>query len=177
MTPEEYWRSNERLQHITPPNERWPEIGLKEALQSAVVGKVFEFGCGDGRLSPFFAADRYVGYDVNKHALAAAKTNNPKHRYENKLEGADTALAYTVLVHVPDEQIKAVVGLLKGYKRIIIGEIMGRKWRRDGLPPVFNREAREYIDMIERPNKIVKVQYPRYNCDLDLLIFDEDFAQ
>lgn len=176
MTPEQYWQSNQRLQHITPPGDRWPEVGLGEELGKWATGTVFEFGCGDGRLSPFFDTSNYIGYDINKHALKAARANNPLHSYTDKPQQADTVLAYTVLVHVPDSAIMDVIDLLKGYKRIIIGEIMGRKWRRDGLPPVFNRERQEYIDMIGRPHKVVKVWYSRYNCYLDLLIFDEAFA-
>ena len=51
MEPSEYWKTNSGLVHITPPNDRFPEIRLNEALKKACKGSVFEFGCGDGRLS------------------------------------------------------------------------------------------------------------------------------
>jgi len=30
-------------------------------------------------------------------------------------------------------------------RRIVVAEIMDRRWRRGGKPPVFNREAEEYV--------------------------------
>jgi len=30
---------------------------------------------------------------------------------------------------------------------VLVAEIMGRAWRRPGDPPVFNREAQEYITL------------------------------
>jgi hypothetical protein len=74
---------------------------------------------------------------------------------------------------VPDYEIENVISLAKQYKRIVIGEIMGRQWRRPGNPPVFNRELSEYADMIQRPYEVINVQYPRYGCDLTLAVFDE----
>lgn len=170
MRARDYWENNSSLAHITPPNERFPEIGLLPILSRVGKGKVFEFGCGDGRLSPAF--DNYVGYDINPAALEAARRNNPSHIYVDVILPADTFLAYTVLVHVPDEEIKAVIEIAKGYSRIVIGEITGRKWRRSGNPPVFNREVKEYEQMIGVKAEIVKVPYPRYRCDLDLMVFD-----
>jgi hypothetical protein len=45
VTPAEYWASNEKLQHITPLGERFPEVNLFPALQKAIKGSVFEYGC------------------------------------------------------------------------------------------------------------------------------------
>lgn len=171
MTPAEYWAGNSSLVHITPPGERYPEIGLLPILQGVGIGTVFEFGCGDGRLAPAFDPSRYVGHDINPHALTAAKAKNPKHRFVAEPEAADTFLAHTVLLHIPDDEIGAVAGLARSYPRVIIGEVMGRKWRRPGNPPVFNREAPEYVDLIGRPCREIAVPYPRYGCDLTLMVF------
>jgi SAM-dependent methyltransferase len=170
MTPAQYWRCNSTLQHITPPGVRFPEVDLFPALQSAITGTVFEFGCGDGRLSPAFDPDKYIGYDINPSAIKAARLNNPAYDYVDEWLSADTFLAYTVLLHVPDDEIQAVIDRAKTYKRIVIGEIMGRQWRRPGNPPVFNRDLTEYTDMIGRPCDIIRVPYPRYGCDLSLLV-------
>ena len=172
MTPEEYWRGNSKLLHITPPGERHPEAGLFPILQSVVKGSVFEFGCGDGRLSSAFAAAEYTGYDINQEALRVARLNNPKHRYIDSIEGANTFLAFTVLLHVPDREIIQIIDIAKQYKRIVIGEIMGRRWRRGGNPPVFNRELTEYTQMIGRKCETIAIPYPRYNCDLTLAVFE-----
>lgn len=167
-----YWRGNNTLAHITPPGERFPEIGLFPILKGVGKGTVFEFGCGDGRLSPAFDASSYIGYDINPAALDAARLNNPVHTYVDVIAPADTFLAYTVLLHVPDDEIQEVISIAKQYKRIVIGEIMGRGWRRQGNPPVFNRYAHEYIEMIGSDPEIIDVPYPRYGCNLSLMVFD-----
>lgn len=167
-----YWRGNKTLAHVTPPGERFPEIGLLPILQRVVKGTVFEFGCGDGRLSPAFNPSSYIGYDINPAAIEAAKYNNPAHIYSDTPRPADTFLAYTVLLHIPDDEISDAIGIAKQCKRIVIGEIMGRRWRRGGNPPVFNREAKEYADMIGKEPEVICIPYPRYGCDLELLIFD-----
>jgi SAM-dependent methyltransferase len=168
----EYWRGNNTLAHITPPGERFPEIGLLPILQRVGKGTVFEFGCGDGRLSPAFDASSYIGYDINPAALKAASLNNPEHFYSASILPADTFLANTVLLHVPDNEIDGVVAIAKQYPRIVIGEITGRQWRRGGNPPVFNREAREYAAMIGVDPEVIEVPYPRYACNLSLMVFD-----
>lgn len=173
MRAAEYWRGNTGLREITPHGERFPEVGLFDALGRAVRGSVFEFGCGDGRLGPAFPSDRYAGFDINPAALAAARVANPAHRYVDEWEPADTWLAHTVLLHVPDDEIQAVIERAKEYPRIVIGEVMGRKWRRDGNPPVFNREAHEYVELVGRELiDSIAVPYPRYRCDLHLLVFE-----
>ena len=172
MTPAEFWQGNTDLRDITPSGERFPEVGLFQALDRACCGSVFEFGCGDGRLSPAFSCG-YVGFDINPAALAAARVANPAHRYVTEWEPADTWLAHTVLLHVPDDEIGALLMRTAPYKRVVIGEVMGRKWRRPGNPPVFNREAGEYVEMSGR--KLVEsiaVPYPRYRCDLTVLVLE-----
>lgn len=172
MSASDYWKSNSSLAHITPPGERFPEIGLLQILPSVCRGSVFEFGCGDGRLSPAFEVSSYIGYDINPAALEAARRNNPGYRYSDKVCEADTFLAYTVLLHVPDDEIQAVIGVARKYRRIVIGEITGRQWRRAGNPPVFNRSVREYSEFVGIEPEIVKVPYPRYSADLYLMVFD-----
>jgi SAM-dependent methyltransferase len=173
VEPSEYWQANKNLVHITPAGERFPEVGLYEALQEAVTGSVFEFGCGDGRLAPAFSHEAYTGYDINQHAIKAARTANPDHVFGTEWVKADTVLAYTVLLHIPDDEIQPIIDRMKQYKRIVIGEIMGREWRRPGNPPVFNRDLEEYVEMIGRQYTVIRVPYPRYGCDLELLVFEK----
>lgn len=172
LTPADYWRGNTRLREITPRGERYPEVGLFEALGRACRGSVFEFGCGDGRLSPAFSPELYAGFDINPAALAAAARANPGYRFVSEWEPADTFLAWTVLLHVPDDEIGTVLAEAEAYKRIVIGEVMGRKWRRAGDPPVFNREADEYVEMVGRTAERIAVPYPRYGCDLTVLVLE-----
>lgn len=175
QSPAEYWQSNKQLLHITPPGEEFPEINLPAALAQACIGTVFEFGCGYGRLAQFFSHTRYIGFDINQHAINKACENYPRHIFGNQWVQADTFLAYTVLLHIPDDEIESVINRAKlNYSRIVIGEIMGREWRRPGNPPVFNRDRQDYVDLINWKYHVISVGYPRYGCDLDLMVFDRD---
>lgn len=171
---ERFWRENTRLRDITPSGERFPEVGLFEALKASALGVVFEFGCGDGRLSPAFHPDDYIGHDINRTALDAARKANPLHRYTEQWEAADTFLAHTVLLHLGDSEVGGVIQKAKTYRRAIVGEVMGRKWRRPGDPPVFNREADEYVAMFGSDPVVIDIPYPRYGCNLTMLVFDAD---
>lgn len=172
MTPFEYWKNNAELRHLTPVNNRFPEIGLFDSLRAACNGSVFEIGCGDGRLSPAFEPDQYCGYDINPAALAAARANNPRHKYVESWQEADTVLAYTVLLHVADEDVNGIVSRMARYKRIVIGEIMGRKWRTPGGPPVFNRELFEYEGILGPAKRVISVPYPHYKTQLSLCVWE-----
>lgn len=172
--PAEYWKANEKLVHITPSGVEFPETGLYPALQVACKGTVFEFGCGYGRLAGAFPADAYYGFDINVHAIEAATQRNPEHDFGFEWRPADTFLAYTVFLHIDDDEIGGVIESAKAnYGRIVIGEIMGRQWRREGDPPVFNREAEEYGALVGWDYETIKVPYPRYRCDLDLMVFSK----
>lgn len=164
--------NNHRLIHITPPNDLFPEVGLEPLLKSVCVGKVFEFGCGYGRLASIFAPDSYIGFDINPTALKVAKQKNLKHTFTNEWADADTALVHTVMLHIPDDEIEELVKRLKQYKRIVVGEIMERKRRRAGNPPVFNRDAHEYESLFGLKAETYTVPYPRYSTNLKVLVFN-----
>ncbi|MGM0927534.1 MAG: class I SAM-dependent methyltransferase [Pseudomonadota bacterium] len=171
MNPADYWRGNAQLAHITPRGQRFPEVGLFAALRQACTGSVFELGCGDGRLAPAFAPEAYVGMDINPAALARARQANPAHRFTTDWQPADTVLAYTVLLHVPDDDLPALLARMAGYRRVVIGEILGRRWRTPGVPPVFNREREEYEAHLGPVCEVIRVPYPHYATDLELCIW------
>lgn len=147
-----WWRNNESLAHIVPPGTgNGPEgFDICEALHEFVSPHetVLDFGCGVGRLTRCFAPDRYVGVDVNLSALLRAEEHHPEHHYEyvqDELPRADVALAYTVLLHVPDDALDGVITrLARAVRRVLVVEILGRKWRRDGVPATFNRTLDDY---------------------------------
>lgn len=117
-------------------------------------GSVLEFGCGVGRLCRAFQSEGYLGVDASPSAVRAAIDENPDHSFLHYLGGplpkAATVLAWTVLLHVPDDEIKETVShLIRATNELlIIGEIMGRTWRRSGDPPVFNRDVHEYDELL-----------------------------
>lgn len=176
----EYWVSGEGLEHITPPGDEWPEgEAFFDAISQLCAGKtVLDFGCGIGRLAPLFAPQLYRGVDVCAPAVAAARGRNPEYRFEvvnGQLPQADVTLAHTVLLHVPDDEIENLVGSFAS-PVVIISEILGRHWRRsDGVPPVFNREKRDYMGLMRgyRFRKSIPQRYVRYpETDITTMIFD-----
>jgi trans-aconitate methyltransferase len=173
----EYWRANSGLKHITPPGCDMPEVELFPALQAACWGRVLEVGCGYGRLAGAFDPANYHGIDVNPTAIEAARRAHPDHSFavgdtRDPPPAHDTLLLYTVALHIPDSALSTLALMAAGSPRIVIGEIMGRRWRRPGNPPVFNREPREYEQLFSRQAKSLAIQYHRYGTDLTLLVMD-----
>ena len=150
-----------------------PERNLAPVLSKVCTGRVFEFGCGYGRLAHIFDPANYVGYDINPIAVKTARQKNPKYTFTTESwPQADTVLAHTVMLHIPDDDMGELVGRLKQYKRIVIGEVMGRNRRRTGNPPVFNRDAGEYEAAIGSKAEIHLVPYPRYSTNLIVMVFN-----
>lgn len=152
----QWWRDNAGLAHIVPPGTgNGPEaFSVRAALHEFVRPHetVLDFGCGVGRNTRCFVPERYVGVDVNLSALLQCEAHHPQYRFElaeDVLPRADVALAYTVLLHVPDDALDVTVArLAHAVRRVIVVEILGRKWRgKPGAnPQTFNRELQEYVD-------------------------------
>jgi len=155
--PESFWQTEEGLRHIVPPGCQQPEGFDVHAELYGLTGldSVLEFGCGVGRLSKAFLASKYLGVDVSRLALNEAQQQNPNyaflHYVGGRLPQANTVFAWTVLLHVNDDEIEETVGNLvqAASGAVVIGEIMGRSWRRRGDPPVYNREPEEYVDLLK----------------------------
>lgn len=158
-TPEEEFWIAEGTKHIKPEiGLEYPEgFDVRIALRHAIGEKfpVLEVGCGVGRIAALFGKDEYFGVDVNPHAVAQARSILPGYSFrlfDHGLEYPDapTALIYTVLLHVADEPIVQLLGeISKRRDRVVIAELMDRRWRRDGNPPVFNRNPEDYILLME----------------------------
>lgn len=171
-TASEYWKRNANLESITPSGERFPEgFDVISMLKMCIPeGEVLDFGCGDGRMVPAFEPYRYTGVDINPHALKACAAKHPNHVFRpdtDMLPRVAVALCYTVLLHVPDDEIhKVTARLAAAARRVIVVEIMGRGWRRQGNPPVFNREAEEYESLFNgegmKLSAKVSMPYDRY---------------
>ena len=163
MDTTEFWKERGH-EYIKPTTGgEFPEgWDVKSYLTELCDGKlVTEIGCGTGRLSPAFPPEHYIGIDICTPALEIAEENNIDYKYILHNQGdsypqADVRLAYTVLLHIDDDCIGDFIENLCQDPatwhtlRVIVAEIMGRKWRRSGDPPVFNREADEYITLFEK---------------------------
>lgn len=142
----DFWREN-GLRHLTPRGLENPEgWDIWSFLPKLTVGKVIEIGCGAGRLCQAFDPARYLGVDINPAAVEMARRKHPRYRFEvYDGQGGDTALLYTVLLHIPDDDLAAFIAGINA-RRVVVAEIMGRKWARPGgPPPAFNRDPEDYV--------------------------------
>ena len=181
MTPREYWASGAGLGTITPAGIEWPEGADFPRILAAMVGPVpvLEIGCGTGRLAGVFEPTNYLGTDICAEAIDLAARANPRHRFTlhsdyETAPDADVTLFHTVLLHIPDDELPAMIARIRS-PRVIVGEILGRRWRRPGNPPVFNRERADYeaaFAPARRLSRITAILYRRYaNTDLSLMEF------
>jgi len=161
----------------------WPEgDGFPEFLSGLVgEGSVLEFGCGIGRLAGCFDPECYLGVDVSTFAIAEARLLRPSHRFQviddaKSLPASDVTLAHTVLLHVPDDALQAVVDRFES-PRLIISEILGRHWRRTGNPPVFNREMSDYEAVLSPRYRLTGRHFRPYPHYADTMLTVMEFAK
>jgi SAM-dependent methyltransferase len=176
----EFWRNAQLFQINPGVTEQFPEgWDVREELR-AIFGErhVSDIGCGYGRLCTAFRPDRYAGYDLNPAAIAAARARHPEYRFELMRDESDyrveeAALLYTVLLHVHDDDIEAAVERLCARASfVVVAEIMSRSWRESGrprpkgAPPVFNRDAEEYVALFAKRgfqmHEVLVAPYRRY---------------
>lgn len=178
-TASDYWKI-EGLLNIVPTHSNNPEgFNVVEFVKSLFNDgeTITDFGCGIGRISSAFDSEKYYGYDINEKALSIASINNPGYEFGNKLYYLDAVLFYTVLLHIPDSDMDSLISSISS-KKVVVAEIMGRDWRRDGSPPVFNRNEVEYISMFESHGfKLTSHIYKPYNyykdTNITFLVFEK----
>jgi SAM-dependent methyltransferase len=143
--------------HIMPDvGKKFPEGWNVSKFLKKIIKKetVTEVGCGYGRLCKGFTKKQYFGFDISSESIGLAKDLYPGYQfsemgYDEKVGETDWHLFYTVLLHVRDENLGEVIQLITSNK-IIVGEIMDKKWREaEKDVPVFNRNANEYIGAFE----------------------------
>lgn len=162
--------------------EGW-DVGnfFKNLYTEEEYGLVVDVGCGYGRLCKAFNPANYLGLDFSSEAITEARNLNPDYTFclvdSTRYPLSRTKLLYTVLLHQTDEDISKIVkSLCESTDRIIVAEICGRKWRRAGNPPVFNREYEEYVDLFSSNNKAVEKSfikpYNAYkNTNIHIMVF------
>lgn len=187
----EFWKNNS-LDNIKPNrgNSEFPEGWdvvefFKNLYPEEEYGHIIEIGCGYGRLCKAFNKNNYSGVDVSPNAISRAKQLNPEYNFaliDNTIDywTSHTKLLYTVLLHISDEDIDYIIeSLCNSTYRIIIAEVMDRKVRRPGNPPVFNRYRSDYIELFTKYGKEVVdwisnpyKAYEKENYKLDILVFE-----
>lgn len=174
----DFWRAQNGIRHITPRGMDCPEgKWLKTAFDDLRGLSVIEFGCGPGRLAQYFEPEHYLGVDINENAVLTARHRNPAHTFEvidtsKPIGPVDVIVCHTVLVHVPDDELAKVIARFDA-KRVRVNEMTGRHWRRDGEPPVYNREVHEYDTAFSfagfLPSRHTFQTYQHYNAPMATL--------
>lgn len=142
-------------------------------------GIVIDYGCGPGRHTLAFTPYHYLGVDLNPYAIDAARENTkkepPNYRFQvidflQPLAPCDVILAWTVLLHIHDEDLPKVLDQFTAAKPeyIVIGEIMDRRWREVSPPngPFYQRDLDDYLQYLDgRYYTLVRnhrIPYARY---------------
>ena len=156
-----YWLTEHSNKSITPLTEDFDPVELLKIMR---LKRTLDFGCGFGRLSPAFSPSDYLGLDMSASRINSARKLYPNYSF-TVLAGSkyfDTLLFYTVAVHLTDEEFIEVIDRFPN-DRIIIIEVIGRKYRRnEGEPAVYNREIDEYSTMLKGYNLHAKLEGLRY---------------
>jgi len=129
------------------------ERELKEIIHDYCDGLTCEVGCGDGRIAALFDPRTYMGLDINANSISRAKESLPTHdlrkiNWEDSYPLASTYLFFTVLLHIPDAEIDAIIKKLSN--KVVVIEAMGR-WLRDyGRGNNYQRDPIEYRALFKK---------------------------
>jgi SAM-dependent methyltransferase len=168
-----YWNSDDGFRAIQNPAQHGEGVDMVEYYKALVDellpgASVFDFGCGKGRLSKAFDKSGYLGYDICAKALETAHKTNKGYNYITDLPlriDRDIFFAATAFLHMKEEEIREVLCRVES-KYIIISEVMGYDWRRDGMPPAYNRPPMAYDNLLYdygyRPLDADQIPYEHY---------------
>ncbi len=167
-----FWE-RDSFRNIRPGKKEFPEgfdprEVLKELIEDIDYETVVDFGCGYGRLCKAFSPEEYIGTDISDKAIEEARKRNPDYKFISYAKpSADIYLAYTVFLHLSDEQLVEELETIQT-TYFIIAEILGSEWSNHGMgrPPTYNRD--DYSIMEEFGFTLlreVKKPYKRYVGD------------
>lgn len=191
MQTREFWQE-QGLEHVVPKGfGQFPEgfdvHGVLRNLSEEIgYQSVIDFGCGYGRLCESFHPEKYLGIDVNLQLIEDAKAKFPSYKFSpltNEVMGAELYLAYMVFLHLSDRELHETLKQFR-CKWLIVAEILGKEWQRDGDPKVFSRDLVDYSQILRSHDfvlhKHVRRGYKRYqdipwyqgkNTDISFLVF------
>ena len=156
------------------------EKDLIEVIQQHTIGSVCEVGCGPGRMAKFFNAAGYIGVDINPAAIEVAIEKNPLHafkriKWDDEYPEADTYFFFTVLLHIPDDEVYSILDKVKG--RIIIGECLFRGIREFANGMNFQRDPGDYKKIIEdQGGKLLAgyhIEYSHFPYFINILVAEK----
>ena len=141
------WSGVDGIELVFPQGQQAIGQSAARLLKHLCEDPVCEIGCGTGRIAKIFKGRNYIGVDINESAIAVARENIShgtfqKIKWDDPFPDAQKYLFYTVLLHIPDDEIKGVVKRLKN--RVVVAESMNRWIREYGLSNNFKRDPWEY---------------------------------
>lgn len=178
------WDTELGMKFLTPRNCKHPEpMEFGMLLREIADGRrVADVGCGTGRLCRLFDRDRYIGYDINPHAIKEARKTYPGYAFD-KMPAAvqhPVVLYHTVLLHIPEDKVKEMIENTYA-QTLIISEIMSAGMRNTTLPPyAYNRDPDWYVnvaterryDFIQRYDFVYDNNRYGENHKLNVLVFE-----
>lgn len=169
------WTSKASADHR--PDVPEPDARFRKALLGEIGfpfgGFVLDFGCGYGRMASVFEPEFYIGVDVNADCLAEARRRYPEHRFEivnpkQTLQKVDVVLAWTVMLHIPDEDLEATcLQLRAAAPKIVIVEDMESARRAE--PPYHHRAAGDYAQAFAPCQVFRCVRFREPDCQMLVL--------
>lgn len=126
-----YWDRRAESWVLQSDVDEVKEKKLKNILSTIKFDSVLDVGCGSGRFVNYFKDKKYTGCDIAKHLVDVCKERFPERDfYTSSVEDVkplsnhkfDLVFCYTVLEHVPPENIQKAVDALKsvGKKMLIV---------------------------------------------------------
>lgn len=173
----DFWLKN-GLDYIAPKDLENPEgFDYLQVIKDLSVGNILDFGCGKGKIVPAFTPKEYLGVDFNPNVIDVVKEKYPDHEFRitdmDESFVADTAVFYSVCVHMPDNAVKSQIERVK-CSRVIIAEIMNTKYRRneDAYTIANNRSVEQYDEIVGRKRiETINKTYEYYGCDITYAVF------
>jgi 2-polyprenyl-3-methyl-5-hydroxy-6-metoxy-1,4-benzoquinol methylase len=107
----------------------WLKVRRLKKIAPWVRGHVFDYGCGTGDLLDYCQPASYIGCDLDRHSLAAAKTKNPRYEFvhdfsmiQHSGKKFDTIVMAAVIEHVdnPTEVLGSLKELLLPQGQIVL---------------------------------------------------------
>lgn len=163
------WQGEDGIRNVVPRRygklyPELPQFSPIEVLAELLPDDrtVIEVGCGFGRLCVGFYPEHYIGIDINSAAIEKARATYQDYIFEEmsnmgavELHFPESAakFAYTVMLHVPDEEFPQFVRRLceSTSDQIVIAERMDSnlrhplKTKETGiLQPAFGRDQDEF---------------------------------
>jgi len=184
-----FWE-NDKFNNIIPrgygdfPEGFDPRDELKKIVDKLDYSSIVELGCGYGRLCKAFDTDKYIGVDISDYAIDEARLRNPDYKFRRYSHPkAMIYLAYTVFLHLTDEQVLNELSLIN-CDYLLLCEILGSEWANlgKGVVPTYNRDLKHYNEMmlkenfkllekIDRPYHRYIKKFPNRNTDISFLLY------